>query len=196
MVKLKNLTSVNYYSQILQPVTNGNFSFTTNICGVSQQFEIVGEDYVNLQTTNAITFTATAPVTNIGVITTCNAVNEFITYQVDSNPVNYIVSNINAGINGSIAGLYITSSQNMPFLYMNSNVVSIGSYTTSQFNMEFSVTPGTITGIGSSTVNTVQFVVSQIGSVGGYIDVTFNGTYDDTGGTHTISGTAHVIRDN
>jgi hypothetical protein len=196
LVKLKNLNSANYYNQILQPVTNGTFSFTTNICGVSQQFEIVGEDYTNLQTTNPITFTATSPTTNIGVITTCTAVNEFITYQVDSNPVNYIVSNINAGINGSIAGLYITSSQNMPFLYMNSSVTTIGTYTTSVFGLEFSVTPGTITGINNSTVNTVQFVVSQIGAIGGYIDVTFNGTYNDTSGTHTISGTAHVIRDN
>ena len=196
LVKLKNLNSANYYNQILQPVTNGTFSFTTNICGTSQQFEIVGEDYTNLQTTNPITFTATSPTTNIGVITTCNAVNEFITYQVDSNPVNYIVSNINAGINGSIAGLYISSSQNMPFLYMNSNVTSIGTYTTSVFGLEFSVTPGTITGINNTTVNTVQFVVSQIGAIGGYIDVTFNGAYNDTSGTHTISGTAHVIRDN
>lgn len=197
IVKLKNLNTTNYYNQVLQTVTNGNFSFTTNICGTSQQFELVGEDYTNLQTTNTLTFTATAPTTNIGVINACNAVNEFITYQVDSNPVSYILSNINAGTSGPAIGLYINTSQNSPFLYMNgNNVTSIGTYTTSQFSMEFSNTPGTITGIGSSTTNTVQFVVSQIGSIGGYIDMTFNGTYTDTTGTHTISGTVHVIRDN
>jgi len=197
IVKLKNLNTTNYYNQVLQIVTNGNFSFTTNICGTSQQFELVGEDYTNLQTTNTLTFTATAPTTNIGVINACNAVNEFITYQVDSNPVSYILSNINAGTSGPAIGLYINTSQNSPFLYMNgNNVTSIGTYTTSQFSMEFSNTPGTITGIGSSTSNTVQFVVSQIGSIGGYIDMTFNGTYTDTSGTHTISGTVHVIRDN
>lgn len=197
IVKLKNLNTTNYYNQVLQTVTNGNFSFTTNICGTSQQFELVGEDYTNLQTTNTLTFTATAPTTNIGVINACNAVNEFITYQVDSNPVSYILSNINAGTSGPAIGLYINTSQNSPFLYMNgNNVTSIGTYTTSQFSMEFSNTPGTITGIGSSTTNTVQFVVSQIGSIGGYIDMTFNGTYTDTSGTHTISGTVHVIRDN
>jgi len=197
IVKLKNLNTTNYYNQVLQTVTNGNFSFTTNICGTSQQFELVGEDYTNLQTTNTLTFTATAPTTNIGVINACNAVNEFITYQVDSNPVSYILSNINAGTSGPAIGLYINTSQNSPFLYMNgNNVTSIGTYTTSQFSMEFSNTPGTITGIGSSTTNTVQFVVSQIGAVGGYIDMTFNGTYTDSSGTHTISGTVHVIRDN
>ena len=76
------------------------------------------------------------------------------------------------------------------------NVTSIGTYTTSQFSMEFSNTPGSITGIGSSTTNTVQFVVSQIGAVGGYIDMTFNGTYTDSSGIHTMSGTVHAIRDN
>jgi hypothetical protein len=197
IVKLKNLNTANYYNQVLQTVTNGNFSFTTNICGTSQQFELVGEDYTSLQTTNPITFTATAPTTNIGVINACNAVNEFITYQVDNNPVSYILSNINAGINGTSSSLYISTSQNSPFLYMSgNNVTSIGTYTTSQFSMEFSNTPGSITGIGSSTTNTVQFVVSQIGAVGGYIDMTFNGSYTDSSGIHTMSGTVHVIRDN
>ena len=199
LVKLKNLNSANYYSQVLQTVTNGNFSFTTNICGTSQQFELIGEDYVNLQTTNPITFTATAPTTNIGVINACNAVNEFITYQIDNNPVNYILTNINAGFNGTTTnnGLYINSSQNNPFIYINgSNVTTIGTYTTSAFSMEFSNTPGSITGLSNSTTNNVQFVVSQIGAVGGYIDMTFNGSYTDSSGTHTMSGTVHVIRDN
>lgn len=197
IVKLKNLNTTNYYNQVLQTVTNGNFSFITNICGTSQQFELVGEDYTSLQTTNPITFTATAPTTNIGVINACNTVNEFITYQVDNNPVSYILSNINAGINGTSSSLYISTSQNSPFLYMSgNNVTTIGTYTTSQFSMEFSNTPGSITGIGSSTTNTVQFVVSQIGAVGGYIDMTFNGTYTDSSGIHTMSGTVHAIRDN
>jgi hypothetical protein len=197
IVKLKNLNTTNYYNQVLQTVTNGSFSFTTNICGTSQQFELVGEDYTNLQTTNPITFTATAPTTNIGVINACNAVNEFITYQVDNNPINYILSNINAGTNGPTSGLFINTSQNSPFLYMNgNNVTSIGSYNTSQFIMEFTNTPGSIMSIDSTITNNVQFVVSQIGAIGGYIDLTFNGTYNDSSGTHTISGTAHVIRDN
>lgn len=198
LVKLKNLNTTNYYSQVLQTVTNGNFSFVTNICGSSQQFELIGEDYSNLQTTTPILFTATAPTANVGVINTCNTVNEFITYQVDSNPINYILTNINAGTNGPISnGLVISTPQNSPFLYLTgTGVTSVGSYTTSQFNIEFSNSPGTITGVGNTTTNNIQFLVSQIGPIGGYIDVTFNGSYTNTTGTHTISGTAHVIRDN
>lgn len=200
LVKLKNLNTANYYGQILQTVTNGNFSFVTNICGTTQQFEIIGEDYTNLQTTNPITFTATAPTTNLGVINSCNTVNEFITYQVDSNPVNYIISGINATTTGATInnGINISTPQNSPFYYFyGQNITTIGTYTTANnCNMEFSNNPGALTGINNSVTNNVQFVISLIGPVGGYIDMTFNGTYTDTSGTHTISGTVHVIRDN
>lgn len=198
LVKLKNLNALNYFGQILQTVTNGSFSFVTNICGTTQQFELIGEDYTNLQTTNPITFTATSPTTILGVINTCNSVNEFITYQVDSDPVNYIISGINGSF-GSTAtgtGLLINSSQNSPFIYLNGNITATGTYTTSVFNMEFTNPAGTFSGIDNTTTNNVQFVVSQIGAVGGYIDMTFNGSYTNSSGTHTISGTVHVIRDN
>jgi hypothetical protein len=34
------------------------------------------------------------------------------------------------------------------------------------------------------------------GAIGQYIDITFNGTYTNSTGSHTINGVAHVIRDN
>jgi hypothetical protein len=198
LVKLKNPASVNFYNQVLQTVTNGSFSFVTNICGASQLFELYGEDYTNLQTTTPITFTATAPVTNIGVINACTATNEFITYQVDSNPVNYIISGINASYDTTTPkNMNISTPQSNPFFYLNgANIVSVGTYTSTNFiGMEFSSpTAGTAGGLGIS--NTVQFVVSQIGPVGGYIDLTFNGTYTNASGIHTLSGTVHVLRDN
>jgi hypothetical protein len=198
LVKLKNPTSVNFYNQILQTVTNGSFSFVTNICGASQLFKLEGEDYTNLQTTTPITFTATAPVTNVGVINACTATNEFITYQIDSNPVSYIISGINASYNTTTPNnIVISTPQSNPFLYLNgTNIATVGTYTSTNFiGMEFSSpTPGTIGGLGIS--NTVQFVVSQIGPVGGYIDITFNGTYTNGSGIHNLSGTIHVLRDN
>lgn len=198
LVKLKNLNTTNYFGQVLQPVTNGNFSFTTNICGTSQQFELVGEDYANMQTTNPITFTATAPLTNIGTINACNAITEFITFQVDNDPVNYIVSNITANLMGpALPGLYISTSQNIPLFYLSgNNITTIGTYTTSEVYLTFSSNPGTVTEVNNNVTNNVQFVISQTGAIGGYIDLTFNGSYTNTTGTHTITGTVHVIRDN
>jgi hypothetical protein len=199
IVKLKNLNTTNYFSNILQTVTNGNFSFVTNICGTTQQFELIGEDYTNLQTTNPITFTATAPTTNVGVVNTCSTVNEFITYQIDSNPINYLLSGINTSVNptGASGGLYIGSSQNFPNFSFSSSITTIGTYTTANCTVALSTTPTTNDiDIYSGLSNNVQFVVSQIGPIGGYIDLTFNGTYTDSFGTHTVSGTVHVLRDN
>lgn len=195
-VQLSNPSSVNYFGNIVQSVTNGAFSFVTNICGTSQQFELLGIDNTNLQITDPITFTATAPVTNLGAIATCTSTNEFITYQIDSNPVNTIITGINAAYYTTQGNaLNISAQQNNPFFYLgSSNITGIGTYTSANFGMEFTTSPGTIGGLGSP--NTVQFVISQIGAVGGYIDLTFNGTYTDSAGTHTLSGTIHVIRDN
>lgn len=201
LVKLINPSLTNYYfGQILQTITNGSFSFVTNICGTSQQFTLEGEDYTNMQVSTPITFTATSPVTNIGVITTCNSVNEFINYQVDNNPTRYVITNITANLSstGAINGLYISTQQSPnAFLWLGGqNVTTIGTYTTQNFSMEFTTTNGSISGIGASDVNTIQFLVNQIGLVGEYIDLTFNGTYTDGTGVHTISGTVHVLRDN
>jgi hypothetical protein len=81
-------------------------------------------------------------------------------------------------------------------LYLNgTNITSVGTYTSSNFGMEFSSPTAGAAG-GLETSNTIQFVVSQIGPVGGYIDLTFNGTYTNTTGIHNLSGTVHVLRDN
>ena len=195
-VQLSNTSSPNYFSDIIQNVTNGSFSFVTNICGASQQFELLGIDTTNLQITNPILFTATAPVTNIGVIATCTSTNEFITFQVDNNPINTIITGIGCNYETTQGNfLTISSQQNTSFFYLGgSNIPGIGTYTGANFNMEFTTTPGAISGLSAS--NTMQFVISQLGPVGGYVDVTFNGTYTDSSGTHTLSGTAHVLRDN
>ena len=199
LVKLKNPNILDYFGQIMQTVTNGNFAFTTNICGTSQQFELVGEDYTNLQTTHPIVFTATSTTTNIGVINACNAVNEFITYQVDSNPVNYIINGINASLNGPTigSGLNVYSTQSFPYFGFSSTITGIGTYTSSSFQMNFQPVSGVFVEIPYTVIsNNIQFVVSKIDAVNGYIDYTFNGTYTDSTGNHTISGTGHVIRDN
>jgi hypothetical protein len=197
LVKLVNPNTSNFFSAIIQPVTNGAFSFNTSVCGASQVFNLIGEDYTNLQTTGIINFTATAPTTNIGVINACNTINEFITYQVDNNPVNYITY-FYAGISPATNGLYIVKNINLPgdFSVNGFNINSIGIYTTTSFSMQFLVTPGSNGSFSNSNVNNVQLIVSQFGPIGGYIDFTINGNYTDSSGNHTFSGTGHVIRDN
>jgi hypothetical protein len=195
-VQLNNTSSTDYFGSIIQNVTNGSFSFVTNICGTSQQFELLGVDYTNLQITNPILFSATAPVTNIGVIATCTSTNEFITYQVDNDPVYTLITGISCNYStsqGNNLNINTQQSNNIFFYLGGSNVTGIGTYNSTNFGMEFSTTTG---GSGLGNPNTVQFVISQLGSVGGYVDLTFNGTYTNSTGNHTLSGTIHVLRDN
>jgi hypothetical protein len=138
----------------------------------------------------------------VGNITACNSISEFISYRVDSNPVRYIIANINASGRGSTSG---TNSSGISISSYNviapnttqgfnlfGNTVIPGIYTTSMFSIESADTGS----INVQTVNTVSFNLSAVGAVGQYIDITFNGTYTNSTGSHTITGVAHVIRDN
>jgi len=188
---------------LLTNVTNGAFSFTMLVCSATNTgFSLQGFDYDNLQTTNSINFTFTSPTTNVGNITACNTISEFISYRIDSNPIRYIIANITASGRGTSsgttnAGLTISSySINAPGtnqnFYLFGNTIIPGIYTTSAFSIESADTGS----INVQTVNTVSFNLSTVGAVGQYIDITFNGTYTNSTGSHTITGVAHVIRDN
>jgi hypothetical protein len=165
-------------------------------------FSLQGFDYDNLQTTNSINFTFTNPTTNVGNITACNTISEFISYRIDSNPIRYIIANITASGRGTSsgttnAGLTISSySINAPVtnqnFYLFGNTIIPGIYTTSSFSIESADTGP----INVQTTNAVSFNLSTVGAVGQYIDITFNGTYTNSTGSHTINGVAHVIRDN
>jgi hypothetical protein len=189
---------------LLTRVTNGDFIFTMLVCSATNTaFSLQGFDYDNLQTTNSINYTFTTPVTNVGNITACNSITEFISYRIDQNPIVYFVSNITASGRGTTSGtnnsgvtisaysvLAPNSSKNF---YLSGNTNIPGIYTTSAFSILESTDIGPING---QTVNSVSFNLSSVGSVLQYIDITFNGTYTNTTGTHTIIGIAHVIRDN
>ncbi len=202
---------------LLTTVTNGAFSFTMLVCSATNTgFSLQGFDYQNLQTTNSINFTFTSPITNVGNITACNTISEFISYQIDQNPVTYIVANISTSVvtltfpssNNSLVinsgygttpntqeGFYLSGNLNItPGGITSSNSsFPLGIYTTSVFSISDRLNIGSI---NSQTPNTLSFNLSTVGAVGQYIDITFNGTYTNTTGSHSITGVAHVIRDN
>ena len=179
---------------LVSNVTNGSFQFNTLVCTANTAFTLEGYDYTNLQTSGEINYTFTTPVTNVGNLLTCTAVTEYITYQIDNDPVNYLIGSIDAGYspNGLTISLQGNGSTDRGFyLWGNSNTPGI--YTTSTFQLE----GGDFNYIGQQTTNTVSFNFSNFGSVGGYIDMTFSGTYTaNDSSTHSITGVIHVIRDN
>jgi hypothetical protein len=92
----------------------------------------------------------------------------------------------------SISAYSLLTPNTTETFYLFGNTVIPGIYTTSMF----SLSSADIGSINVQTVNTVSFNLSAVGAVGQYIDITFNGTYTNSTGSHTISGVAHVIRDN
>ncbi|RYZ28310.1 MAG: hypothetical protein EOP49_41550 [Sphingobacteriales bacterium] len=185
-VSLSNTTG---WPSIATVDSDGTFTFSTLTCASSETFTLTGVDYANFQVTDSINYTYQQPVTNIGTLSACNGNGEFISYQLDSQNVVIILENISAGIDGpSIniggftpqqVGLYIFGSEYLP-----------GTYTTADgFAIE-----GNGFAVHSVTPNTLQFVISNVGDVGQFMDVTVNGTYNDGTATRTLSYTAHVIR--
>lgn len=188
------IMKVGYTTQIAT-VTNGSFSFNTLVCGgTNATFTLEGADYDNLQVTGEITYTFTTPTTNIGNLVACSTVTEIISYQIDNDPTMYYITGINASYTPN--GLSISSSATgVGGIYIWGNTNVPGVYTTANFTIE-----GSSMGyISPQTPNTVSFNLSSFGAVGQYIDLTFSGTYQDYNNpsiTHTITGVAHVIRDN
>lgn len=203
LVKCDNTPVTNGYvyitsgngNYIFTAVTNGTFSFNEIYCASNTQFTFEGIDIDNLVSTDAINYNFNSPVTNIGNLQACTAVDEFISYQIDNNPVVYIVSNVVGGLFSQVgSGLHIYGGGPAQGISIFGITNTPGIYTTAQFTMEGNNGIGVIS---QSTTNTIQFNLSQFGAVGGYIDMTFSGTYQDpNGGNHTLTGVAHVIRDN
>lgn len=188
-------SSGNYFQTVTALVTNGSFTINTSGCSSSQQFVLQGYDLTNLQTTGEINFTGVSPTTNLGNITVCIAVSEFISYQIDSQAVKYLISGINAsyGANGTTVPntLHISSQAANAFFSLNAtmNPPAVGAYTTG-FVTEF--TGGSFS---ANPPNNVTLQLNSFGAVGQYIDFTINGTYTDSTGAHTFTATGHVKRD-
>lgn len=194
VANLSYASSTNYFSNYSTQVTNGSFSFNVLSCASSQQLTFSGADFTNLQTTGAINFTATSPSTNLGNLTVCTAASEFITSQTDAQPIKYYISPIYADGNAqtptSVLGLFISSqNSNAGFLLSSLNGSAVGTYT-SNFSLE------SLGEFINANGNNLTLQISNYGAVGQYIDFTINGTYTNTTGSHTLSVTGHVIRDN
>ncbi|CAD7803224.1 hypothetical protein CHRY9390_01047 [Chryseobacterium aquaeductus] len=196
VANLSYTASTNYFSNFSTQVTNGSFSFNVLSCSSSQQLTFVGADFTNLQTTGDINFTATSPTTNLGNLTVCTAATEFITSQTDTQPVKYFLAPINAGgssqtpVPNPTFAFSVSSQSATGGFYLNSqNPIGVGTFT-SNFTLESSG------GVINANGNNLTLQVSNYGAVGQYIDFTINGTYTNSTGSHTLSVTGHVIRDN
>ncbi|NMH28874.1 carboxypeptidase-like regulatory domain-containing protein [Flavobacterium silvaticum] len=175
------------------PVTNGSFSFSIPTCSEDSVITVFAYDANNQKSTGNILYTIQSiPITNLGSIPVCSSDSEYWSYQIDDGPVilnpggefsllysNNVVHYFSFGFsNAQQTGFEIYSPE-----------ATVGTYTTAD---NFNIT-GESNGItvNASTPNTLLFVISSA-LLGGYVDLTINGTFQDSQGVwHTLNVTAH-----
>ncbi|SKD10277.1 Uncharacterised protein family UPF0560 [Chitinophaga ginsengisegetis] len=196
--------SINYGQQtFLTLINNGGFSFQTIVCS-TDPVTVFGEDADNHQNTGTLNYSITSPTTNIGNIPACNTSAESITYAIDGGVTKIIAANITASATGNSFSITGNTPGHMDAIDIQGNSITPGTYSTlSGFQIYGN---GLSTNINPvfNTFN-ITYNLVNVGAVGQYIDVSFSGTYNEIVMTgmnmgynlsHSISGTAHVIRDN
>lgn len=197
--------------QFFDTVEEGVFEINMLRCGSADNFSIEAIDTDNLQTTGEINYTFSTPETNLGKLMSCNSITEFIQYNIDGDTGEnaLLATNIQAtfgdtanGTSGNslnISGQRDASGNNTCF-YLFGNL-NDAPHTGTYDNLDFQTPDDTGIFIGecismSQENNNITYNVTALGEVGEYIDINFNGSYEDyNGNAHTITGVIHVFRD-
>ncbi len=200
---------LNYVNNsLIYNVTNGDFSFNLLKCN-NNNFTLQGYDLDDFQISNRLNYTFDSLITNVGFLPTCTAIDEFIAFKVNNDPTQYIYENIqtqNLVGNQSpdysyIINFNISASQGQSYMYIYGDSSQIGNYSlngNTNFGFAFTKIIGSYSSslaMGSGTNN--NLIINKFEAVGGYIDVTFYGLgIEQTGQILTLSGVAHIRRDN
>ncbi|MNQ87795.1 hypothetical protein D3C85_1030340 [compost metagenome] len=200
--------SVNYNNRVyLATVANGTFSIPVLTCSTNT-FAIVGQDLGSNKNTGTTTFTLSHPGTNVANLLACNTNTESIIYQIDNMAPLALFSNIYAAVTGNGFQIDASTPGQNDQITIVANPIAPGTYSSTSSGYQLAgmgLTPM----IGSTiTQQNITFNLTNVGAVGQYIDISFSGTYIEMtmimiGGQmqsspipHTITGTAHVLRDN
>ena len=186
-------------------VTDGAYEINVLSCIENTSISITGYDFDNLQSTGEINYTLTSPETELGNLSACDTVDEFIQYSIDDGPIEYVLSNIETFVQGNYLEIqYIGENSNDwgNCFWIRGNLDSNypnfeGMYSFNYQNTGFSFVEACPV-YPSEINNEITFNLSSFGNgVGEYIDINFGGDYEDSQGvSHTISGVIHVKRDN
>ena len=191
-------------------VTDGVFEINVLSCNENASISITGYDYETLQTTSEINYTLTSPETDLGTLSACNSVEEFIQFSIDDGELEQIVFNLNCSTYQSdFSGLYVLEIGGSN---QNTCVYLSGALNDNYVNFEGAYEYGNVWSTNTPSVgmaflecqdisyenNQIIFNLTAYGNaVGEYIDINFGGDYEDNQGVaHTITGVIHVKRDN
>ena len=186
-------------------VTDGVFEINVLSCNENASISITGYDYDNLQSTGEINYTLTSPETELGNLSACDTIDEFIQYSIDDGQVKYIFSNINVSVQSDFIEIqYFGNDQNWENCFwisgnLDSNYPNFeGMYQYGYQNTGLFYFTEICPIYPSGVNNELIFNLSSYGNTTGeYIDINFGGAYEDSqGDAHTITGVIHVKRDN
>ncbi|WP_299209405.1 hypothetical protein [uncultured Dokdonia sp.] len=183
-----------------EPVTAGTFDINLISCPASNVFTLEAIDIINQQSSGVINYTFTPPTTDLGTITSCNAVTEYIEWEIEGVQ-HFLTSPINTFDNGD--AFSINASNGNDFFYMSSSDNTVGTYVwgngiqapPGSFEMEMFELLSQSDVDYNAPIN-ITFQLNAFGAVGDYIDITFTGTYtDNSAAVQPVSGSLHVLRD-
>ena len=191
-------------------VTDGTYEINVLSCDENAPISITGYDYDNLQTTSEINYTLTSPETELGTLSACDSVEEFIQFTIDDGEVEQIVFDVSCTTYQSdFSGLYVLniggSNQNT-CVYLSGTLDDNYINFEGVYQYEYVWNDNTPT-VGMAFVecqdisyenNQITFNLTSYGNaIGEYIDINFGGDYEDNQGIpHSITGVIHVKRDN
>ncbi len=182
----------------LTPETDGSVNAVVPTCD-ADELTAAGFDVENLKISPAQTYTITGlSVLDLGVLTACDVLEEYIEYTIDGASV--VVIEPDASIQGNY--LTISSGGNSPdstFFYMSLDQMGPGTYNPQSVEASsFDPISGNLKfGYCQGCMN-MQVTLTAVGNVGEPIIGTFTGTLDSNPSNPDVplSGSFKVIRDN
>jgi hypothetical protein len=184
-VKVQQGTSKHF----VYPSTNGQFEYTMVVCGNGAQTgDVVGYDLTNLLESTPAAFSTPPNTVNIGNLTVCTALAEYIQYTLDGQSVTKLSPR--ASFAGLTTGI---SSEDSTATWININFDNNG---------QTGVFP--ITWLEANNIqfdaqlpNSLSTSVTTFGANQGDLIIgTFGGNFQSFGGaSHTINGSYRVIRE-
>lgn len=177
----------NGYVQITQgshtqivPTQNGAFNANIIACNNSI-LTLIGIDLDNGNNTGVNQININANSEDLGTLYTCQTEAEGISIHViDLEEVRYVNTNLSATITGNT--IQISGGTSDSFSLFGNNA-SVGTFTTaSGFEIAGDVLTEAGHGGGASMLSNfnITYNVLRVGAVGQYIDIVFNGTYDES----------------
>ncbi len=169
---------------LFSPVNNGNFSFSLLACNSNNTFILEGVDYETQQLSGDINFTLTGASTNVGSLLSCSAIDEFITYQIDNNPLELFLNNVTPGSASN-------SNGNFNFSFPN---YSVGTHSS---GLGEAISGPGFNAIYTPTSNDhLTYTISSFPTLGtiGYVDIFITGTFTQDNVQHTITCTIHALQ--